>query len=694
MDENNNDNPSILSELGKRRVVRTLAVYVALAWASVEIFLTVFDRLGAPEWIGTTLIIVFIAGFPLVTLASWMFDIENGRVKRVATGRVSVLASVLAVATLASTVAAVSVFTDTGQRGETTAASFEAFNNLTTRPLTTDEGFEFFPAISPDGGLVAYSRPDPAGGADVYFRTAETGVAQQVTRLGTYDAWPAWSGDGSRFAFLSLSETQKIVVHSIVDGQSVELVDLTSHGLQTLAELDWSSDGQWFAFTAGRDDDDSKGEQEQALFLVSATTGELVELGPSKAGWSRIQPRFSPDGQQIAFISASYAEGFKLCIMPMSSREERCLTPRGQSWEFASFDWLPDGKKLIGTLGFAIGSRQIAQVDVETAEMQPVSFGTNADYIDVALTRNRIVIEDHFRDHNIWRFPGPEGDPAEPPKRIIGSTRDDTDPWFSPDGSQIAFQSTRSGNWEIWAADADGSNQRQLSRMGFANFPSWAPDGQRVTFASYKTPGVAEAGAIQLGVGVGRAFTVSAQGGIPTPVFGGDEADVILARWSQLGDYLYVNGPKRNPCGFALWRTDLNGSEELIGDCLMRVEYGGNDRYFAFNADMDVVSFDPQGNELKLELPLSTGGICEQEHPTGWTSWNNEVVYLDCRDVTIRITDDTLEEGRVIAQVENYELINEQPQLDVSPDGQWVLLDRLDRTGSDLFLVDWESLEN
>jgi Tol biopolymer transport system component len=41
-----------------------------------------------------------------------------------------------------------------------------------------------------------------------------------------------------------------------------------------------------------------------------------------------------------------------------------------------------------------------------------------------------------------------------------------TAPTWSPDGSQIAFLTDRTGNWEIWVMNADGSNQRPLFPAG------------------------------------------------------------------------------------------------------------------------------------------------------------------------------------------------------------------------------------
>jgi len=54
---------------------------------------------------------------------------------------------------------------------------------------------------------------------------------------------------------------------------------------------------------------------------------------------------------------------------------------------------------------------------------------------------------------------------------------------WSPDGSQIAFASDRNGNWDIFVMDADGSNQKALTdRPDWELFPAWSPDGNQIAF--------------------------------------------------------------------------------------------------------------------------------------------------------------------------------------------------------------------
>jgi Tol biopolymer transport system component len=63
-------------------------------------------------------------------------------------------------------------------------------------------------------------------------------------------------------------------------------------------------------------------------------------------------------------------------------------------------------------------------------------------------------------------------------------------PDWSPDGSRIAFQSNRSGDFGIWVMNADGSGQTRLTgRGGFGDFyPSWSPDGRRIVYSHCAEP--------------------------------------------------------------------------------------------------------------------------------------------------------------------------------------------------------------
>jgi TolB protein len=70
-------------------------------------------------------------------------------------------------------------------------------------------------------------------------------------------------------------------------------------------------------------------------------------------------------------------------------------------------------------------------------------------------------------------------------RRLTNDVALDNAPSWSPDGTQIAFASARSGNFEIYVMKADGSEVRRLSRhLALDYWPAWSPDGKSIAFTS------------------------------------------------------------------------------------------------------------------------------------------------------------------------------------------------------------------
>lgn len=75
-----------------------------------------------------------------------------------------------------------------------------------------------------------------------------------------------------------------------------------------------------------------------------------------------------------------------------------------------------------------------------------------------------------------------------PEKNLTNSIRDDRHPFFSPDGSKVAFESNRDGNWEIYIMNNDGSDQNRLTdNEADDRMPSWHPSGESILFQSNRS---------------------------------------------------------------------------------------------------------------------------------------------------------------------------------------------------------------
>jgi TolB protein len=77
--------------------------------------------------------------------------------------------------------------------------------------------------------------------------------------------------------------------------------------------------------------------------------------------------------------------------------------------------------------------------------------------------------------------------------RLTSGEGNNAYPAFSPDGSKIAFTSDRTGTWQVWLMNADGSDQTQLtfSVQPKDQVPDWSPDGSKIAYIA-DTHGIAD----------------------------------------------------------------------------------------------------------------------------------------------------------------------------------------------------------
>lgn len=70
-------------------------------------------------------------------------------------------------------------------------------------------------------------------------------------------------------------------------------------------------------------------------------------------------------------------------------------------------------------------------------------------------------------------------------RRLTDDFHDITQPDWSPDGSKLAFQSYRGGQFNLWIISRDGTHPRQLTHGPYDHRePRWSPDGRYLAFSS------------------------------------------------------------------------------------------------------------------------------------------------------------------------------------------------------------------
>ena len=230
---------------------------------------------------------------------------------------------------------------------------------------------------------------------------------------------------------------------------------------------DWSPDGRWVIYSSYRND----AVELWILELASGTAKPLIANGAVN-----VEPRFSPDGKRIVFVSTLYNNHFhiftadfdegKLKNVERLTGEHKSELPR---YYYSPYDheinpvWTRDGQDIIyvsnrnhiyGTGGFwrtpSRTSRAPAGVDIAAGgaahefHYEETSWKARPD---VSPDGSRLVYSSYLGRvwHNLWVMPAGGGD-AFP---IAYGDWDETFPRWSPDGTRIAFITNKSGKTEI-----------------------------------------------------------------------------------------------------------------------------------------------------------------------------------------------------------------------------------------------------
>jgi serine/threonine-protein kinase len=252
------------------------------------------------------------------------------------------------------------------QVGFTSAATTDQLSRVSrdgrSTPLARAKGQLNSVRLAPDGRRLAYEvTSGTADGGDLYVLSLDDTVATRLTRQGI-NTYPAWSPDGRRIAYSRLLDGVRDLAWQAADGSGRAEPLLTRPGDQF--EVEFAPDGRFLV----REGNASAGGA--ALDLVVATPGDTA-AAPFAADSLALEraPRLSPDGRWLAFITT------------VDGRDEVVVRPypdagTGAEWQVSDAGgtepvWARSGRELFyksnGALfsaeiragtGFSVGARR------------------------------------------------------------------------------------------------------------------------------------------------------------------------------------------------------------------------------------------------------------------------------------------------------------------------------------------------
>lgn len=238
------------------------------------------------------------------------------------------------------------------------------------------------------------------------------------------------------------------------------------------AEAYFSRDGQWLTFQSAQLGYPC---DQQYVMRVDGSAVRRVSDGRGKTtcGW------FFPDGARLFFASTT-------------AHQDRCPPKPDPS---SGYVWPLDPYDIYTVNRDGTGMRRLTSYDTYTAE--GVLSPDGKRIVFTSLESGDLEIYSMNADGTGVR-------------RLTHTPGYDGGPWWSPDGKKIVYRANhptdsaeiaqyrsllsqklvRPSRVELFIMNAGGSDQRQITRLGGANFgPSWTPDGSRIIFSSnYRDP--------------------------------------------------------------------------------------------------------------------------------------------------------------------------------------------------------------
>jgi Tol biopolymer transport system component len=195
-------------------------------------------------------------------------------------------------------------------------------------------------------------------------------------------------------------------------------------------------------------------------------------------------PVVSPDGKQIAFTSNRDGK-FRIYTMNADGSNQKRLTNVDET-EFGQA-WSPDGKKIAFTRRAASGlDFDIAVVSTDGSGLTPIEFGPGDQSEPAFSVNGRIAYVDNSDgDREVYTM---DADGSNE-KQLTKNDVFEGEPGWSPNGKKIVFTSQRDGgNTEIYKMNADGSSQKRLTKNSVPDQqPAFSPNGKKIAFTSNVT---------------------------------------------------------------------------------------------------------------------------------------------------------------------------------------------------------------
>jgi len=270
------------------------------------------------------------------------------------------------------------------------------------------------------------------------------------------NAYPAWSPDGRRIAFQSNRTGDHEIFVMNADGSGVmQLTD--SDGID--AHPSWSPDGSKIVFASARTSEMYSSPGKMQIYVMDADGQHATRLTNNRV--NDFAPEWSPDGQRIAFLSDRDGIPEVYVMRPDGTQQMNVTAHLPKGTERGNPHWESDAVHIVFD---ADTSRRynIFSVRFDGTDLRQLTHTANPVFgASVARTTSTLAYSEATGDGN-WEIMVAAADGTNPVNVTNAAGQDFWQAW-SPDGQKLAFSSNRSGQFDIYVVNRDGTGLLRLT---------------------------------------------------------------------------------------------------------------------------------------------------------------------------------------------------------------------------------------